>query len=772
MGLERERVILAGLLHDIGKVIYLALKPGKTHQELGFAWGREVGLPEEVLQAILRHHTKHRELSVEAYEGPREIKNLVHLVAEADNIASAMERGEEKGGFDPNQGLGVVFDRVSLGPEKVQRHVWQPVLLEARPYPVEPGEEIGGKLPDYYQKVWRDLQKELSKKENLQEDRLLLLLEKYLSVVPESIHGSEISWADTSLYHHLKATAAIACCNFFYLCARGSSWSEDLSAEIRDAGEERYLLVGADLSGIQDFIYTIGSKAALKTVRARSFFLDLLVESAASQLLSDLRLGRFNLIYASGGGFCFLAPNTSFCRERIGEFRKGFNRWLYGNFGTQLYLCLAAVPLAGLDLKGETKKLPAAREKLFGLLGEQKLRKWAELLVEAPEEILGPHPAEDECQVCHATREVKEHRFDEGGEKYELCSFCRRMVDLGRTLPGLESFYEVEGDSTGPFVVQIYRSAYCLASDPPQKIRTEYRMRRPWTLPEQGNWPVRPFPTGAYIWEREFDRLAGQALGDKKIGALRIDVDRLGRIFSKGLEPATFARVSDLSGRLNIYFKYYLPALLEGAEGDFLPVAPRKLPVNLVYAGGDDLFLVGSWDGVLEAALVIDRDFRRYTGQNPSITVSAGLVAVDEKTAFYRLADLAGREEERAKEEGRNRVSLMGYTLTWEEAENLRPLLEVFAPELEQEGLVVRPRGFSRGFFNRFAFLVESYPKQGAWVFPQLYYLFARARRRDNDAFYRQLLAACSKEEALRKLFPPLLKVLKLLLRGEKNAGA
>ncbi|WP_338835358.1 type III-A CRISPR-associated protein Cas10/Csm1 [Neomoorella thermoacetica] len=789
--MKREAVVLGSLLHDIGKIIYRAVPPDQRHshrhQELGFTWAREVGLPEEVQEVIRRHHSikksdaKYDELSPDAYAGPIEIKNLIYLVGEADNIAAGMERlGQQgEGDFDIEQGMGVIFDKVSLNAAVKKRHCWQPVFLEEAPYPI-PAEQIPrGRVMTFYASTWKNLRAALQDKRNLQEERLLLLLEKYLSQVPEHSYTTASSWPDTSLFHHLRSTASISWCTYLNLTAQKVDWEkENLKKTIGAREEARYLLVGADLSGIQKFIYTITSKAALKTVRARSFFLDLLVESAAVQLCRELGLGRFNIIYASGGGFYLLAPNTQECKKQIKDFQKSFNAYLYNTFGPSLYLCLAYTALSGEDLKGKQGRLQAAWGEVQQELHLEKNQKWQFLLTKDPAGFLGPKPVAAECAICHRTNEVKPVKLDE--DTFELCSFCQIMIQLGKILPEIENFYEaVPGAAVKGLTIKIKDCIYAFEGRP-SEIAGEYQLRHPWQLPT-GSWPVLPFPVGSYYSRKEFIELAGLALGDKKIGVIRMDVDHLGQLFARGLQEATFARLSDLSSRLNIYFKYYLPRLLAKVEGGILPVDARKIPINIVYAGGDDLFLVGTWDAALEAAWAINNDFQLYTALNPDITISGGLVIADEKVALYKLADLAAAAEGKAKDDGRNRLALLGKSLTWQEMERVAAYLKIFGSGLKQEGLSVKPELFSRGFFSRFMALVEKFnnpaaerSQNRAWVYPALYYLFARARAaagkdKDKFQFYQSLLAVCLNTEALERFMLPVLLVLKLLLRGARE---
>lgn len=66
------------------------------------------------------------------------------------------------------------------------------------------------------------------------------------------------------------------------------------------------MLFSADISGIQNFIYNIGGKGVLKGLRARSFYLEILMESAIDEFLERLELTRCNVIYTGGGiHICF-----------------------------------------------------------------------------------------------------------------------------------------------------------------------------------------------------------------------------------------------------------------------------------------------------------------------------------------------------------------------------------------------------------------------------------------------------------------------------------
>ncbi|MEO1435196.1 MAG: hypothetical protein AAFV80_06635, partial [Bacteroidota bacterium] len=89
------------------------------------------------------------------------------------------------------------------------------------------------------------------------------------------------------LFHYLKNQAALACC---------IKWGDP---------NFPFSIWCCDISGIQKFIYAIHSSKALVSLKGRSFFLHLLLDSIQKKI-TDRILGTrnsTNLIYSSGGKF-------------------------------------------------------------------------------------------------------------------------------------------------------------------------------------------------------------------------------------------------------------------------------------------------------------------------------------------------------------------------------------------------------------------------------------------------------------------------------------
>ena len=93
---------------------------------------------------------------------------------------------------------------------------------------------------------------------------LLSVLEANLSYIPSSTSKRELT--DISLFDHVKITAAVASCIEQYLKEQGETdYRETLFHNTQESYDrEMFLLYSMDISGIQNFIYSIRSIEGIK----------------------------------------------------------------------------------------------------------------------------------------------------------------------------------------------------------------------------------------------------------------------------------------------------------------------------------------------------------------------------------------------------------------------------------------------------------------------------------------------------------------------------
>jgi CRISPR-associated protein Csm1 len=150
----------------------------------------------------------------------------------------------------------------------------------------------------------------------------------------------------------------------------------------------------------------------------------------------------------------------------------------------------------------------------------------------------------------------------------------------------------------------------------------------------------------------------GRAIETPMLGALKADVDRLGMLLGYGLGTrVSFGRYASLARSLDLFFKGFLSEQLR-----------QQYPhIYTVFAGGDDLFLIGPWFDIVRLLADLGTWFERMTNGNPNITFSAGVVFSHPKVPVRQLAAAADEALEVSKDEGRDRVTIGPVTLRWPE---------------------------------------------------------------------------------------------------------
>jgi len=469
---------------------------------------------------------------------------------------------------------------------------------------------------------------------------------------------------------------------------------------------EKLALIGGDLMGVQKFIYTISSEGALKSLRARSFYLELAAEEVVQQILTELNLPRTNVIYAGASKFYLLVAATDELETIIERIQSQFNEWLLETFQRKVFLAIALEPFPAAQLKSvsspDSTTTPLAQiwQNVNDELTAQASRKFADQL----DALLKTRNSHQPCKVCHRD-DVPEEKLQRlsnfpGEESVLACETCREMFQLGNRLPEVNAWVRSPNQSNSSTKTEIQVHHHYYRSVPPtyQPEHDEIVFQiNNWDLVAYSSNQFVPMLLGNYFKESSetggflsANEMAEAANGIKRVGYLRMDVDRLSQIFSKGLGKGyTLPRLACLSRQMTYFFKVYLNSLADARQPNFidhcnslgfkhLPHKPpqdskkdcdKRMRRNLlfIYAGGDDLFVSGAWNETVEFAFDVYQAFRAYTGQHPDITLSAGVCIAGAKFPLYQAADEAGEVEKIAKGNGRDSFATFNAALKWDE---------------------------------------------------------------------------------------------------------
>ncbi|MBX9603324.1 MAG: hypothetical protein K2X35_20130 [Bryobacteraceae bacterium] len=175
--------------------------------------------------------------------------------------------------------------------------------------------------------------------------------------------------------------------------------------------------------------------------------------------------------------------------------------------------------------------------------------------------------------------------------------------------------------------------------------------------------------------------LAGRAQGRKAWGVLRGDVDHFGIRYRK--VPTIEEHI-----QLSILYKQFFAGELEVLCS--MPEFWRK--VTVLYSGGDDFAVYGSWDALIPFARELQRLFHRFAEENlkdfpgpegKTLTMALAL-APDEDAALGRVFEEAGQRLEAAKSADKDCIWLLGRTLEWKQFSEAAELKESLARLVEE----------------------------------------------------------------------------------------
>ncbi|WP_176837618.1 type III-A CRISPR-associated protein Cas10/Csm1 [Fusobacterium hominis] len=657
MEIRQQKLILATLMHDIGKIIYRSgCSDNHSHSGYEFLKNKCKIKDIDILNAVRYHHSK------DLKKAKLDKNDIAYVAYVADNIAAAVDRrknDDEKFGFKKEAPLETVFNILNGNKEKF---FYKGKMLSENSglnFPVCNNEKYNFS-EDLYRKIIFQIKTVIEHIDYTTEylNSLLTLLEGGLSYVPSSTSLTELR--DISLYDHMKITAAIATCIDLYMIEnKCDDYKKILFYDAQKFYEEKaFLLYSLDISGIQNFIYTISSKGALKGLRARSFYLEFMSEHIIDEILSHLGLSRANLIYSGGGHAYFLLPNTPNTKRILDEIERKNNQWFIHNFDTSLYIAGAYTECSASFLQnipeGSYSKLYLDISKK---ISKKKSHRYGveDIMYLNSKEYL----YERECNICK-----KNDILDEEGR----CSICSGLDRLGKELTKKSFFLVLNNQIKNSLPLPQNKYLYILNDENKVKqIMESDTFERCYTKNSlyTGKKVSTKLWVGDYNTNNTFEDFAKKATGIERIAILRADVDNLGQTFVHGFENdqgtknVTLTRTAALSRQLTLFFKLHINYILSHNENIFFDEEKKdkSRDVAIVYSGGDDVFLVGSWNDVIEAYMDIRDNFRKFT-QN-TLTISAGIGIYSHSFPINNMAKEVGTLEGSSKElEGKDGITL------------------------------------------------------------------------------------------------------------------
>lgn len=447
-------------------------------------------------------------------------------------------------------------------------------------------------------------------------------------------------------------------------------------------GEYNKLFVGGDLSGIQKFLYNITSRHASVSLKGRSAFLSNYLRGVCNRIEAIIvgHGGSYDELYCSGGKFYLITDNTHTVTKAIDECAKNVKEELWNEHKGQLGINISHVVYRELDGKFHVEGHEDDQNTSSGVLwkycnasfAREKNQKFMDLILLHPNKFFG--------------FKSKNEDGTDNEDCQELIVGCEHKVCA---LTGIES------PECRPLTKEDFeKEGLTLAEFEEEKDTNNVSENAPVYLPSVIKQIVEGKKLSIKYKTKSFEKYATTddgivkgIKGDTNLGILRMDVDGMGKKFIIGFPTLDDYRA--FSKKAKLFFEYYIGGKKYGKEdgigkGCILDEVAQQSGkkyrdfINVIYAGGDDLFVVGRWDLVIDFAKLIHQktieEFKNdgyidiFDPEKPlrKISISGGIAIVKPKFPIAKAANMAGDAEEAAKQGKKNAFNLFGKNISWE----------------------------------------------------------------------------------------------------------
>lgn len=589
---EKLNIIqLGALLHDIGKIVRRAGESNLKHQEAGAKYLEDNKLLlddyKEIYDIIKYHHAK------ELQTANLSENSLAYIVYEADNISSGIDRvkyDEDVSFGNEMLPLNSIFNRVKIDKiSKEKNFSLADITSKEEIFNMPKDKKENEKLEKTdYLRILNKLKENIKDmKESFIPERLMTVLEENCIYFPSSAY---MDYPDISYYDHVKLTAAVASCLYLYDKENNiENYKQEYFGNKELRNKEKFLFVSGEFSGIQNFIYTITSKMAMKSLRGRSFYLELFIEHIIDEILSALKLSRVNLIYSGGSQFYLLLPNIQKSKEILRNYKEKINDFLLKEVGSGIYYEMSFIPVSAEELgNGLSKKIKDENKigeifrKTSILTSKSKLNRYSvrqlEEIFDENSEINKIHDSTKECKICKKSEKenILVYNSKHNSGNIEICNACKNYIELGKNISKLyhseKDIFIVEKDifmtekemaivkkntekSIDSLIFPKYIDGYVniefLKRKEVEKELKEENIYRFYAVNSyySGNGLPKNIKIGNYNIKSEkkdedkennsqglieFTELVKKAKGIERLAVFRADVDNLGALFQSG----------------------------------------------------------------------------------------------------------------------------------------------------------------------------------------------------------------------------------------------
>jgi len=711
----KKQVFISAMLHDVGKLWQRGDSElsKKKHYKLSKEFVQTVYNDENISFIVSKHH----KAEIKESDGTKIQNTLARIVCEADSLSSG-EREEDKSQLQ-QEPLYSILSRIDYKNTEPIKYYQPLTRLNPENYAFPEVHFEKNVFENDYIKKWDEFTSDFENFDKDSPEVLYYLSKKHFWCIPSSCWKSV---PDVSLHEHSRLTAAISLSIINFLDEKYQDINKINSKIIEDRDEIRYLLIGADITGIQKYIYNISHTGAAKSLKGRSFLLQQYLDVISNTLVDEnhLNLSPANILYSSGGKVYILAHSTDNSKKILEDFQFNLEKKLLIEFNGELGIVFSSIELKGKDFYEKSGSKFLITEKWDDLSKKLEIAKRNKFSGIIDYSFFRPiEPCGDVIQ-CSATSKdlcLKSDINEENAKGILSIGENIKFIKYETKFGNVYNYLDENGNSTDEYISEEQFSSQLIGQKLKSRLKaisyngsdksinilgytnidvitdkSKLKNDSIAFIVNDDNFLLYKgvkgfkFYGGTWSLKKEFDSICDDTeLGLKRLGILRMDVDNLGKIFKDGLGGiATISRIVQLSSMLDFFFSCYINKI-EDLYWDYdkgITETRTDFPLGdytqIVYSGGDDLFIVGLWNILPDLAIWINNEFRKFTCNNDNFSLSAGIYIFPSKYPLYKSAELAGNAEEESKRFIRNvnssiieknAVTFLDTTLSWKDFE-------------------------------------------------------------------------------------------------------
>lgn len=484
------------------------------------------------------------------------------------------------------------------------------------------------------------------------------LMRKYCSFIPSSTSFSKEAYeeekANIPLYEHSKATAVFSVAVQKLLESGNRNIVDYYKDKSGDINQKDLLYIAGDFFGIQKFIFDFVPVAkASKILRAKSAYIQILTKVVALYITRELELDYQSIISTNAGKFEILGINTPEAKGKLRQIQKELDSFFISRyFGeTGIGVSFVESSLADFVVKGRYKD--SLRKEINEAVEAAKFRKFDLLNTEAVLEYDNGLDNQSLCPLCSKRKKIDN----------EACGVCASFVKMGEKL-AKSKFMKITTDGSHE-AIEIFGGYFVQFGDKESVFVSKdtdiaiFDIENDEEFRGYAKWELKSFvATKADGEVLTFEDLAkkscgGGETGIKAIMSLKGDVDGMGNFIKTSYVTNSFARYNFFARLVDYFFSVYASHKM------------KRRNIYTVFAGGDDIFILGAWDEVIEFAKELREDFMRFTNGS-ELTISMGLVLTKPNKSINFVAHMAEEALEEAKAmNGKDAITIFGETIKW-----------------------------------------------------------------------------------------------------------